>query len=118
MASKDNVYPWLQLLDLEGESRRPPERRRRRGAGRPKNMFPRKKASLTLTDEEREMVDELITFLSERFDHALSRGQLYGFLAFRLKAELERDGKLELPKRVESFTELAHYLDQKASKAA
>jgi len=108
-----DIYPWLQLLDVEAQTQsRRADRKRRRG--RPKKLFARKKASLTLTDDEKAVIDEVLQAVAQRFGRSVSRGQLFGFLAFRLQSELLQDGGLALPEEVNSFTTLAKYLDRKA----
>jgi hypothetical protein len=107
--SGETTYPWLRLLELEFEEEPKPVKRKR--PGRPKNPFPRKRVRASLTRDEKAALDELVAVLSERMGRKISRGHLIAFLAFRLRSQLQREGKYEIGEGVDSFVSLARYLD-------
>jgi hypothetical protein len=106
----EQEYPWLRLLDYEArkETRRP-ERKRKRG--RPPRAFVRKEVYLTMTEDEKEVLDALTAAIAAGLDRAVPRGQVVAFMAFQLRAQLEQDGTIVIPEDVDSFTALARYLD-------
>jgi hypothetical protein len=107
---REDMYPWLRLLELEVQ---PPERPApRQGRGRPPNPFPRKAVHVTLTDEELATLDELAAALSAGFGSRLHRGHLVAFLAFYLRSRLQKGAGVGLPEGVQSLSDLARYLDR------
>jgi hypothetical protein len=107
---RDDVYPWLRLLELEVQ---PPERALpRRGRGRPPNPFPRKSIHVTMTDEELAALDGLAGLLTGRLDARLHRGHVIAFMTFYLRSRLQKGAGLSLPEGVNSLSDLAKYLDK------
>ncbi len=110
MAEKTK-YPWLRLLDLDLTPAKTATPKRR---GRPKNSFPRQRVHLTMTEDERATLDEMVDLFSERFNHNFSRGHIVAFLLFYMRGLLqERGKKMTLPEDISSFSDLADYLHQK-----
>jgi hypothetical protein len=66
-----------------------------------------------LTDDELSALDELVDYLSAHMDRPLHRGHLIAFMAFRLRNQLQREDGLKLEDGVDSFMELAKYLDER-----
>lgn len=108
-ASKENKYPWLRLLDMDVQKTASPMPR---GKGRPRNPFPRKSIHLTLTDDELAALDELVTLLEKQMGSGIHRGNMVAFLVFHARELLLKDGKPEIPDTIQTFTELADYIDQ------
>ena len=105
-------YPWLRLLDLDITPAKTTSPKRR---GRPKNSFPRSRVHITLTEDEKATLDEMVALFSEQFDHRFSRGHVVAFLLFYMRGLLQdRAGKkMNIPEEIGSFTDLAEYLSQK-----
>ncbi len=82
---------------------------------RPAEEFlPRQRVHLTMTEDERATLDEMVDLFSERFNHNFSRGHIVAFLLFYMRGLLqERGKKMTLPEDISSFTDLADYLHQK-----
>ena len=107
---KEDIYPWLRLLELEVQ---PTERQLpRRGRGRPPNPFPRKSVHVTLTDTELAALDELARLFSDRLGPHLHRGHVISFMTFYLRSRLQAGGTIRLPDGVNSLSDLAKYLDK------
>jgi hypothetical protein len=107
---KEDVYPWLRLLEMEVQ---PFERSvPRRGKGRPPNPFPRKAIHVTLTDHELEAVDEMARLLSKRLGIHLHRGHVISFMVLYLRSRLQNGDSVVLPEDVNSLSDLAKYLDK------
>jgi hypothetical protein len=107
---RENIYPWLRLLELEVQpSERPAPRQ---GRGRPPNPFPRKAIHVTLTDDELGAVDKLAEALGGRIGIHLHRGHVIAFMAFYLKSRLQKGESVDLPPEVHSLSDLAKYLDK------
>lgn len=104
-------HPWLRLLELEVTKDEPEPTKRRRG--RPKNPFPRKRVRSSLTEDEKAALDELVELLSEHLGRSLHRGHLIAFMTFRLRDQLRQDGELVLDDDIDSFVDLAEYLDER-----
>lgn len=113
--SREPGYPWLRLLDYEAQ-RQPPSVEIETRRGRPPKPFKRKQTFLSLTDSEKQVLDELIDAFKENFDRSISRGQLVSFMAFWLKTQISKEGEITLPEGVNSFTSLANHLESFSSK--
>jgi hypothetical protein len=109
-ADKNEIYPWLRLLELEVQ---PSEHLSpRRGRGRPPSPFPRRAVHVTLTEDELESLDKLAAELSEHLEVRLHRGHVIAFMTFYLRSLLQQGDEFKLPKDVTSLTDLALHLDQ------
>lgn len=104
-------YPWLRLLDLDLTPAKTASPKRR---GRPKNSFPRSRVHITMTEDERATLDEMVELFSERFNHSFSRGHIVAFLLFYMRSLLQgsKGKKMTLPEEIGSFSDLADYLNQ------
>lgn len=110
MADKSK-YPWLRLLDLDMTPNQTSSPKRR---GRPKNSFPRSRLHVTLTDDEKAVLDEMVELFSEKLNQSFSRGHVVAFMVFYLRSLLQQKGKkMSVPDDIDSFVDLAAYLDQK-----
>lgn len=111
---KENLSPYLALLDSEvgGQRREPPAR----GKGRPRKAFTRKHVNLTLTDDELSWLDGCINLLERHLQGNISRGILVAFMAARLNVALmsnrDPNGEPVLPEKVTSLESLSDYLDE------
>jgi hypothetical protein len=108
----EQEYPWLRLLDYEARKETShPERKQKRG--RPPRAFERKQVYLTMTEDEKDVLDTLTEEIAKGLDRYIPRGQIVAFMAFQLRAWLEQDGEIVIPEDVDSFTALARYLDRR-----
>lgn len=110
-----NIYPWKrlkqlhQLLDAELKSKGAD----RRGPGRPRNNFARQAVNITLTEHEKNLLDQLCTALTDRMNVKVPRGLMIAFLVHYLSGALmQPNGEIELPEHVRSFVDLAEYLNK------
>lgn len=104
-------YPWLRLLDLDLA---PPKVTSTRRRGRPKNSFPRARVHITMTEDERSTLDEMVELFSDRFNQNFTRGHIIAFLLFYMRGLLQdgRGKKMTIPEGISSFSDLADYLHQ------
>ena len=104
-------YPWLRLLDLQLAEPRPEPKGR---VGRPRSLFPKVRIGASMSEDEVAALDEIVDAMSERLGHKVHRGHVIAFMAFRTRDQLQGTGKkVEIPKSVKSFVDLAEYLDSK-----
>ncbi len=76
------LYPWAELYDLESGVKQLPQRHI--GMGRPHKPISRAKTSITLTDDERRIIEKLTYLLKIRLHPGkVARNQVMG-LALRL----------------------------------
>jgi predicted ArsR family transcriptional regulator len=110
--SDSKKYPWLRLLDLQLAEPRPEPKGK---VGRPKSPFPKVRIGASMTEDEVKALDELVEAMSERIERNVHRGHLIAFMTFRMRALLQGKGNtLAIPDSVESFMDLAEYLDSKS----
>lgn len=104
-------YPWLRLLDLALVRPKPEVRQRR---GRPRSAFPRQQMYASMTADELEVLDQIVALLRTRFKHPVHRGLVIAFMTLQLRDKLQGAGKrLELPETIDSFLDLAEYLEER-----
>ncbi len=113
---KSRLYPWFELLELEtagGEKSQveaPPAKR-----GRPSSGLARKRVGFYQTEDQIEMLDNLIRLLEEKLGKNISRGTLISFMTVRLMILLEsqagEDGKIQIPDHIRSLTAFEEWLE-------
>jgi len=113
---KSRLYPWFELLELEisGNEKTPvetPEVKR----GRPSSGLSRKRLGFYQTEDQIQMLDNLILLLEEKLGKNISRGTLISFMTVRLMILLEsqasEDGKIQIPDTIKSLTALEEWLE-------
>lgn len=114
---KSRLYPWFALLEMEssegekGQVEKAPLARR----GRPSSGLVRKRVGFYQTEDQIQMLDELIQVLEDKLGKSISRGTMISFLTIRLMILLEsqsgEDGKVQIPENVKSLTAFAEWLE-------
>lgn len=114
---RSRMYPWFALLDMEtseGEKisvETEPQAKR----GRPRSGLVRKRVGFYQTEDQIQMLDELIEILEQRLGKKISRGTMISFMTVRLIILLEsqagEDGKIQIPEEVKSLTGFAEWLE-------
>lgn len=107
---KQNMYPWFALLDLEISTEKAPPPAREKG--RPRAPFQKTKVTLTMTPDQLQMMDNLISALQAKMGRSIPRGTLVSFLVYQIMQQLgDEQGTIELPDHVTNFTKLAEYVE-------
>ena len=102
-------YPWLRLLELELATPKIDVRRRR---GRPRSAFPRVEKRVSMTPDELAVLDQIVDLLRARFKGHIHRGHVIAFMSFQLRNRLQGNARRpELPEEIDSFVDLAEYLE-------
>lgn len=110
MAKKDSPlqYPWASLYDIESGIRKlnlpTPSGR----AGRPPKAINRLHTSITLTDEEKRLYEKLTYVIGSKLHpNTVTKSQVLGLALRLLDSQVEK-----LPRTVDSWETLAHFLFQ------
>ena len=99
-------YPWAELYDIESGIKKLNIARRSEGPGRPRNIIPRLKTSITLTDEEKRIYEKLAYVLGMKLHpNKVTKGQVIGLALRLLDAHLE-----EIPDSVNTWESVAGIL--------
>ena len=114
---KSRMYPWFALLDMEtsdgekGQAESAPQVKR----GRPSSGLVRKRVGFYQTEDQIQMLDELIQILEQKLGKKISRGTMISFMTVRLMILLEsqagENGKVQIPEEVKSLTGFAGWLE-------
>jgi hypothetical protein len=114
---KSRLYPWFALLEMEtsesdkGQVEKAPQAKR----GRPSSGLVRKRVGFYQTEDQIQMLDELIQTLEEKLGKSISRGTMISFMTIRLMILLEsqagENGKVQIPEDVKSLTAFAEWLE-------
>ena len=113
---KSPLYPWFELLELEtsgGEKSQMeiPQVKR----GRPSSGLSRKRVGFYQTEDQIQMLDNLIRLLEEKLGKNISRGTIISFMTVRLMILLEsqasEDGKIQIPNSVKSLIAFEEWLE-------
>lgn len=112
---KSRLYPWFALLEMESSEGEKGEKAPLARRGRPSSGLVRKRVGFYQTEDQIQMLDELIQVLEDKLGKSISRGTMISFLTIRLMILLEsqagEDGKVQIPENVKSLTAFAEWLE-------